>query len=135
MIDTDALPILELDQGLSDEAIQTGQDSLGWSVWALSQAMEITTFPVEDVAAEMVMDPDYAGRVVEVFKMMSVERATAATRERIADEILNRLRKALIQANRLPAGDPLSLPIDYGKVGPCFGIHPDDVHCLRPDRR
>lgn len=133
MIDTDALPIL--DQGLSDEAIETCQDSLGWSVWALSLATEITTFPAEDIATEMSMDPDYAGRVVEVFKMMSIERVTAAARERIADEILDRLRKALIQANQLPAGDPLSLSIDYGKVGPCFGIHPDDVHCLRPERR
>lgn len=133
MIDTDALPMF--DQGLSDEAIETCNHSLGWSVWALSLATEIMTFPGEDIATEMAMDPNYADRVVEVFKMMSIERASAATRERIADEILDRLRKALIQANRLPAGDPLSLSIDYGKVGPCFGIHPDDVHCLRPDRR
>ena len=133
MINTEALPML--DQGLSDEAIETCKTSLGWSIWALSLAMEITTFPLEDLATEIAMDPDYAGQAVEVYKMMAIERAISSTRERIADEILERLRKALIQANQLPAGDPLSLPIDYNKVGPCFGTHPDDVHCLRLDRR
>lgn len=133
MISTEALPML--DQGLSDEAIQTCKDSLGWSVWALSLATEITTFSLDDIATEISVDPGYAEQVVEVYKMMAVERSISSTRERIADDILEHLSKALIQANQLPAGDPLSLLIDYNKVGPCCGIHPDDVHCLSPDRR
>ncbi|WP_374266704.1 hypothetical protein [Zoogloea sp.] len=133
MIDTKAVPTP--DQGLSDEAIDTCRDSLGWSVWALGLATDMTAIPMDDLATEITLDPDYAGQVVEVYKMMAIERAIASSRERIADEILDRLRQALTQAKQLPAGDPLSLAIDYNKVGPCFGIHPDDVHFLRPDRR
>ncbi len=132
MIDTEAVPIP--DQGLSDEAIDTCRDSLGWSVWALGLATDMTALPLDDLATEIALDPDYARQVVQVYKMMAIERATASTRERIADEILDRLRKALTQAKQLPAGDPLSLSIDYNKVAPCFGIHPDDIHCLRPDQ-
>ncbi|MGE5472217.1 MAG: hypothetical protein ACM3X0_15580 [Bacteroidota bacterium] len=133
MSNTKTLPTS--DKGLSDEDIQVCMNSLGWSVWALTLGTETTIFPVEDLATEIAMDPDYAGRVVEVYKMVAIERALSGIRERIADEILDRLRKALIQADLLPTGNPLSLPIDYNKVGRCSGIHPDDIHCLRPDRR
>jgi len=132
---TDIAALLPPDEGLSDEAIRTCSDSLGWSVWALGLATDIATFPQDDLASEMACDPEYAGQIVEVYKMMAVERAVSATRERIADDILNRLRNALTQANFLPTGDPLTLPIDYTKVAPCVGIHPDDIHCLRPDVR
>jgi len=132
---TDTAALLPPDEGLSDEAIQTCNNSLGWSVWAFDLAMVIATFPVDDLASEMAADPKYAGQVVEVYKMMAIERVESATRERIADDILDHLRNALIQANHLPAGDPLSLPIDYSKVSPCAGVHPDDIHCLRPDHR
>jgi hypothetical protein len=133
MTDIAALP--PPDEGLSDEAIRTCIDSLGWSVWAFDLATEIVTFPVEDLAHEMATDPYYAVQIVEVYKMMAYERAESAIRERIADDILNRLRNALTQANLLPAGDPLTLTIDYNKVLPCVGFHPDDIHCLRPDLR
>lgn len=133
MIDTEAFPIV--DPGLSDQTIQTCMDSLGWSVWALSLATAITTFPVEEVASEITAAPDYAGQVVEVYKMMAIERAIASTREKIADESPERLRKVLTQDKKLSVGDPLSLSIDYNKVRPCCGIHSDDVHCLRPVRR
>ena len=133
MINTETLPTS--DQGLSDEAVQIYMNSLGWSVWALTLATEMAIFPVDDLATEIAMDPAYAGQAVEVYKMVAIERALSGIRERIADEVLDRLRKALIQADLLPTGNPLSLPIDYNKVGRCSGIHPDDIHCLRPDRR
>lgn len=123
------------DQGLSDEATQVCMNSLGWSVWALTKATEMMIFPVEDLATEIAMDPAYAGQAVEVYKMMAIERTLSSVREKIADEVLDRLRNALTQAKLLPAGDPSLLPIDYSKVGQCCGIHPDDIHCLRPDRR
>jgi hypothetical protein len=132
---TDITALLPPDKGLSDEAIQTCNDSLSWSVWALGLATEIATFPVDDLAREMAADPDYAAQVIEVYKMMAVERVESPIRERIAEEIFTRLRNALRQANHLPAGNPLKLTIDYTKVAPCYGLHPDDINCLRPDLR
>jgi len=132
---TDSIALLPPGEGLPDEVIRTCFDSLGWSVWAFDLATDIVPLGVDDLACEMTADPEYAMQVVEVYKMMAIERSVSATRERIADIILNHLRKALTQANFLPAGDPLTLPIDYTKVLPCVGIHPADIHCLRLDVR
>lgn len=117
-------------QPLSDKDHGTCYDSLGWSVWALGRATEILTFAVDALARELAADPDYAAEVVEVYKMMAVERVLSARRERIADDMLGRLREALAQANHLPAGDPLSLRIDYSKVPPCQGLDTGDINFL-----
>lgn len=123
------------DNGVSDEDLRVCRDSLGWSIWALEQASPIAAFPVEDLLSEMACDPKYAGEVVEVYKMMAFERAEAAKRERIADDIFLRLHSALHQANRLPAGNPLQQVIDYTKVSPTYGIDAYDIFTFRPDLR
>lgn len=117
-------------QSLSTEDHDTCYDSLGWSVWALHWAMEILSFPVDALAREMIAEPDYAAEVVEAYKMVAIERALSARRERIADDMLGRLREALAQANHLPAGDPLSLSIDYSKIPPCQGLDTGDINFL-----
>lgn len=117
-------------QPLSTEDHDTCHDSLGWSVWSLLRAMEILAFPVDALAREMLAEPDYAAEVVEVYKMVAIERVLAARRERIADDMLGRLREALALARHLPEGDPLALRIDYSKVPPCQGLHAGDINFL-----
>jgi hypothetical protein len=123
------------DDGLSDEDIQSCRDSLGWSIWAIEQATAITTFSIDDLVSEMTCDPKYAGEIVEVYRMMAFERAESANRERIADDIYNRLHNALSQANYLPEGDPLKQRIDYTKVSHTYGMDAYDIYSFRPDLR
>lgn len=117
-------------QPLPDEDHDTCYESLGWSVWALQRAMEFLTFPVDALAREMSAETDYAAEAVEAYKMLAIERVLAARRERIADDMLGRLREALALAHHLPEGDPLTLRIDYSKVPPCPGLHPGDINFL-----
>lgn len=103
-----------------------------WSIWTLYAAEEALQWPIRELAQEMAARPDYAHRILQVYKMAILDQKFDEHRRRIADEILGHIRAALIHSGIEVTTDMITEPIDYDAVPKHCGIEAWELNALRP---
>lgn len=103
-----------------------------WSIWTLYAAEEALQWPVGELAQEMAARPEYAHRIIQVYKMAILDQKFDEHRRRIADEILGHIRAALVHSRIEVTADMLAEPIDYDAVPNHCGIEAWELNDLRP---
>lgn len=113
-----------------DESLAEYRRCLKWLLWAHHAAESALQWPVEELVLEVVGDPAWGKKVLNIYKMLLVERSWAAYREAVAEQMLDHVR-AVLQQSGIPLGeDLLDTPIDYAVVPKFFGLEPYEVNCL-----
>jgi len=133
MLDTHPKPCG--DEKRYDQAIENCERSILWSYWALGLGLGALAVPASTFAKSVRDDASYARMMVEVYKMMLLDRVGASVRENVATDALGRIRQELQACGLLPYGNPLDVPIDYSLLPLACGIDAIDINSLRPDQQ
>lgn len=116
-----------------DESLDPYRCCLKWLLWAHHAAEEALQWPVDDLAMEVAGDPAYAKKTLDIYKMLIVERSSAAFREAVAEQMLDHVRTALLRGG-IELGDEIfERPIDYARVPRFRGLEAGEVNCLVVD--
>ena len=113
-----------------DESLAEYRRSLKWLLWAQHAAENVLQWSVEDLVLEVADDPARGKQVLNIYKILVVERSSAAFREAVAEQMLDHVRAVLQQSGISLREDLFDTPIDYAVVPKFFGLEPDEVNCL-----
>lgn len=121
------------EDAFDDDGLETYRCSLKWLLWAHHAAETALQWPVDELAMEVAGDPAYAKKIVGIYQMLIVERASAAFRDAVAAQMLDHVRVALLRSGIDVSEDRLTMPIDYARVPQFPGLDAWEVNGLVVD--
>lgn len=114
---------------VNDESLDPYRSCLKWVLWAHYAAEMALQWPVDELAMEVAGCPDYAKKIVNIYKMLVVERSSADFRETVAVQMLDHVRGALLRGG-VDLSDAIETDIDRAIVPQFPGLYPWEVNCL-----